>query len=451
MNDAPTNISNNRDIYTVSRLNREVRTVLETGFPLLWIEAELSNFARPASGHWYFSLKDEAAQVKCAMFRNRNQLVKVLPANGKQVLVRARIGLYEPRGDYQLIIEHMEEAGDGALRRQFDLLKNKLADEGLFDSSHKKPIPGHATRVGIITSSSGAAVHDILTTLQRRFPMQKTIIYPVPVQGKGASNKIAAAIAKANKRQETDVLIIARGGGALEDLWEFNEEVVARAIYNSVIPVVTGIGHEVDFTIADFVADQRAATPTAAAELISPDRYQQLQKLSSIESRFIYLMQQNLQQKQQKIDWLNKRIRHPKDQLQILKNKINELNQRNIISMKNTLVKSRAQTDLLEARMQQHSPNQRAKQFRIQFENINSRFQRATKLLISEKTKKLQYLVHTLDALSPLHTLKRGYAIVKDQDGNIIRHVGDVNENQIIKTELAKGHIFSTITEINDD
>ena len=451
MNDAPTNISNSRDIYTVSRLNREVRTVLETGFPLLWIEAELSNFARPASGHWYFSLKDEAAQVKCAMFRNRNQLVKVLPANGKQVLVRARIGLYEPRGDYQLIIEHMEEAGDGALRRQFDLLKNKLADEGLFDSSHKKPIPGHATRVGIITSSSGAAVHDILTTLQRRFPMQKTIIYPVPVQGKGASNKIAAAIAKANKRQETDVLIIARGGGALEDLWEFNEEVVARAIYNSVIPVVTGIGHEVDFTIADFVADQRAATPTAAAELISPDRYQQLQKLSSIESRFIYLMQQNLQQKQQKIDWLNKRIRHPKDQLQILKNKINELNQRNIISMKNTLVKSRAQTDLLEARMQQHSPNQRAKQFRIQFENINSRFQRATKLLISEKTKKLQYLVHTLDALSPLHTLKRGYAIVKDQDGNIIRHVGDVNENQIIKTELAKGHIFSTITEINDD
>ncbi len=451
MNDAPTNISNSRDIYTVSRLNREVRTVLETGFPLLWIEAELSNFARPASGHWYFSLKDEAAQVKCAMFRNRNQLVKVLPANGKQVLVRARIGLYEPRGDYQLIIEHMEEAGDGALRRQFDLLKNKLADEGLFDSSHKKPIPGHATRVGIITSSSGAAVHDILTTLQRRFPMQKTIIYPVPVQGKGASNKIAAAIVKANKRQETDVLIIARGGGALEDLWEFNEEIVARAIYNSTIPIVTGIGHEVDFTIADFVADQRAATPTAAAELISPDRYQQLQKLSSIESRFIYLMQQNLQQKQQKIDWLNKRIRHPKDQLQILKNKINELNQRNIISMKNTLVKSHAQTDLLEARMQQHSPKQRVKQFRIQFENINSRFQRATKSLINEKTKKLQHLVHTLDALSPLHTLKRGYAIVKDQDGNIIRHVGDVNENQIIKTELAKGHIFSTITEINDD
>ena len=451
MNNASTNNSNGRDIYTVSRLNREVRTVLETGFPLLWIEAELSNFARPASGHWYFSLKDEAAQVKCAMFRNRNQLVKVLPANGKQVLVRARIGLYEPRGDYQIIIEHMEEAGDGALRRQFDLLKNKLADEGLFDSSHKKPIQGNATRVGIVTSSSGAAIHDILTTLQRRFPMQKTIIYPVPVQGKGASNKIAAAITKANKRQETDVLIIARGGGALEDLWEFNEEIVARAIYNSVIPIVTGIGHEVDFTIADFVADQRAATPTAAAELISPDRYQQLQNLSSIESRFIYLMQQNLQQKQQKIDWLNKRIRHPKDQLQILKNKINELNQRNILNMKNTLVKSRAQTDLLEARMQQHAPSQRIQQSRLQYESMNSRFQRATKQLMSAKTKRLQHLVYTLDAVSPLHTLKRGYAIIKDQNNNIIRNVNDVNKNQIIKTELAKGHIYSTITEINDD
>jgi len=230
MTDTSANISNSRDIYTVSRLNREVRTVLETGFPLLWIEAELSNFVRPASGHWYFSLKDEAAQVKCAMFKNRNQLVKVLPANGKQVLVRARIGLYEPRGDYQLIIEHMEEAGDGALRRQFELLKNKLATEGLFDTAHKKNIPETVTRVGIVTSATGAAIHDILTTLQRRFPMHKTIVYPVPVQGKGASNKIAAAITKANERKEIDVLIIARGGGALEDLWEFNEEVVARAL-----------------------------------------------------------------------------------------------------------------------------------------------------------------------------------------------------------------------------
>ena len=336
MINTPTDTSKSRDIYSISRLNREVRTLLETGFPLLWIEAELSNFARPASGHWYFSLKDEAAQVKCAMFKNRNQLVKVLPANGKQVLVRARIGLYEPRGDYQIIIEHMEEAGDGALRRQFEILKNKLAEEGLFDTTHKNTIPRTITRVGIVTSPSGAAVHDILTTLQRRFPMQ-IIIYPTPVQGKGACKKIATAINKANARQEVDVLLVARGGGALEDLWEFNEEIVARAIYESKIPVVTGVGHEVDFTIADFVADQRAATPTAAAELISPDRYQQLQKLTSYQSRLIGLIEKNLQQKQQQVDWLSKRIRHPKERLQILKQKVNQLNQRNIRSLESIL------------------------------------------------------------------------------------------------------------------
>ena len=451
MNTIPANISNDRDIYTVSRLNREVRTVLETGFPLLWIEAELSNFARPASGHWYFTLKDEAAQVKCAMFRNRSQLVKVLPANGKQVLVRAKIGLYEPRGDYQLIIEHMEEAGDGALRRQFDLLKNKLADEGLFAASHKKDIPKTVTRVGIITSASGAAIHDILTTLQRRYPMQKTIIYPTPVQGKGACNKIAAAIAKANARQETDVLILARGGGALEDLWEFNEEIVARAIYNSDIPVVTGIGHEVDFTIADFVADQRAATPTAAAELISPDRYHQIQKLSSIESRFIYLMQQQLQQKQQQLDWLQKRIRHPKERLQIIKNKLRELNRRNIRSIEYTLAKSQAKTALLNARMQQHDPSERIQRLKLRYENINTRFQRVTDQVISSKKQKLQHLVHTLDALSPLHTLKRGYAIVKDKDNRIIKHSNTLEKGQQIKTELEQGHFYSNITDIHND
>lgn len=451
MNKLTNNISNNRDIYTVSRLNREVRTILESAFPLLWIEAELSNFARPASGHWYFSLKDEAAQAKCAMFKNRNQLVKVLPANGKQVLVRARIGLYEPRGDYQLIIEHMEEAGDGALRRQFDLLKNKLADEGLFDTAHKKEIPEAATRVGIITSPTGAAIHDILTTLKRRFPMQKTIIYPTPVQGKGACNNIAAAINKANERQEIDVLIVARGGGALEDLWEFNEEIVARAIYNSEIPVITGIGHEIDFTIADFVADQRAATPTAAAELISPDRYQQLQRLSSIESRFVYLIQKNLQQKQQQVDWISKRIRHPKERLQTLQNKLNQLSQRNIHSVKNNLSSAYYKVDLFNAKVQQHEPSQRIQQLRLRYEHIYERFQRTTKQTLSNKRQNLQHLVHTLDALSPLHTLKRGYAIVKDENNNIISQSKKAKVGQKIKTELNQGQIFSTITDIHND
>ena len=451
MNNNSPNPSSNRDIYTVSRLNREVRTILETGFPLLWIEAELSNFARPASGHWYFSLKDEAAQVKCAMFRNRNQLVKVLPENGKQVLVRAKIGLYEPRGDYQLIIEHMEEAGDGALRRKFELLKTKLSQEGLFDATHKQAIPDAVKRVGIITSSTGAAIHDILTTLKRRYPMEKTIVYPVPVQGKGASRKISDAIKKANTRNEVDVIILARGGGSLEDLWEFNEEEVARAIYASKIPVVTGIGHEVDFTIADFVADQRAATPTAAAELISPDRYQQLQKIASLESHLTYLIEQNLQQKQQQLDWLSKRIRHPKDQLQIIKNKVNELSQRNIASMKNMIQARRSQAELIHAKIQQHNPSHQLKQLKQQYENISSRFKISSQQIVLSRSKKLEQLIYTLDAVSPLHTLKRGYAIIKDENNNIVRKVKDVKKNQLIKTELAKGSILSTITEINND
>lgn len=451
MNTPSSNVPQARDIYSVSRLNREVRTILETAFPLLWIEAELSNFARPASGHWYFSLKDEAAQVKCAMFKNKNQLVKVLPENGKQVLVRARIGLYEPRGDYQIIIEHMEEAGDGALRRQFDILKSKLGDEGLFDSAHKKTIPETVSRVGIITSSSGAAIHDILTTLQRRSPMQQIIVYPVPVQGKGAANKIAQAIENANLRNEVDVLILARGGGALEDLWEFNEENVARAIFNSKIPLVTGIGHEVDFTIADFVADQRAATPTAAAELISPDRYQQLQKLKSIESRFVYLVQQQLQQKQQKVDWLSKRLRHPAERLQSISNKLDNLQQRNLQTIKNKLEKEKAKISLYTAKVQKHDPTQKVQQLKLRYENINRRFQRSASQTIMLKKQKLYHLVHTLDALSPLHTLKRGYAIVKDENDIIIQSSKSVKHEQHVKTKLQDGHFISTITDIHYD
>ncbi|MFK5915464.1 MAG: exodeoxyribonuclease VII large subunit [Woeseiaceae bacterium] len=447
----PLNQNNNRDIYSVSRLNREVRTILETGFPLLWIEAELSNFARPASGHWYFSLKDKAAQVKCAMFKNKNQLVKVLPENGKQVLVRARIGLYEPRGDYQLLIEHMEEAGDGALHREFDLLKNKLSNEGLFDASNKQELPTHATRVGIITSSSGAAIHDILSTLKRRYPMESTIIYPTPVQGKGACNKIAMAIEKANYRNETDVLIIARGGGALEDLWEFNEEVVARAIFKSKIPIISGVGHEVDFTIADFVADHRAATPTAAAEMISPDRYQYIKKLSSIKSRLDYLAQYNLQQKQQQIDWLQKRLRHPKEKLQLFQNRLNALSLRNIQFIQNKLRSAKLNSDNLSHKLLQYSPQNKIQKSKIEFNNIHSRFKFSTNKLLDAKKQKLQHLAYTLDALSPLNTLKRGYAIIKDQEDHIIRETKDVKKNQVITIQLNNGQITSTITDIKND
>ncbi|MDE2196596.1 MAG: exodeoxyribonuclease VII large subunit, partial [Gammaproteobacteria bacterium] len=261
-----------RQVFSVSRLNHEARALLEGGFPLLWVEGELSNLSRPASGHLYFSLKDAAAQVRCALFRNRATLLRCKPAEGMQVLVRARVSLYEPRGDFQLIVEHMEDAGHGALQRAFEQLRQKLAGEGLFDPAHKKPLPAMPGIIGVVTSPSGAALRDILSVIRRRQPSARVILYPAPVQGEGAGAKLAAMIRTASARAECDVLIIARGGGSLEDLWAFNEEAVARAIHACALPIISGVGHEIDFTIADFVADARAPTPTAAAELVTPDR-----------------------------------------------------------------------------------------------------------------------------------------------------------------------------------
>jgi exodeoxyribonuclease VII large subunit len=259
-----------RDIYTVSRLNSEVRAVLDGSFPMLWVQGEVSNLAQPSSGHIYFSLKDQAAQVRCAMFRPKRLLLGFRPANGQQVLARARVSLFEPRGDYQLICEHLEPAGEGALRLELERLKQRLAAEGLFDPAAKRPLPPFPHQVGVLTSPIGAAVHDILSVLRRRLAALPVMIYPIPVQGPGAAAEIVAALELANRRAECDVLILARGGGSLEDLWPFNDEALARAIRASAIPVVSGVGHEVDFTIADLAADRRAATPSAAAELVSP-------------------------------------------------------------------------------------------------------------------------------------------------------------------------------------
>jgi exodeoxyribonuclease VII large subunit len=279
------------DVYSVGRLNREVRLLLEHGMPVVWVEAELSNFSRPGSGHWYFTLKDRDAQVRCAMFRQRNSLVRFTPAEGKLVLARARVGLYEPRGDYQLLVEHMEEAGVGALKREFERLKERLAAEGLFAPELKRPLPGVPRRIGIVTSPTGAAVRDILNILARRFPAAEVLIYPTVVQGAAAVPELLAAIGLASARRECDVLIVARGGGSLEDLWAFNDERVARALRACPMPVVTGIGHEVDFTIADFVADLRAPTPSGAAELVVPDGQAWRVTLARLEGRFQQGMQ----------------------------------------------------------------------------------------------------------------------------------------------------------------
>src|ERR1700761_824600 len=293
-----------RDIYSVSRLNREVKALLERGFGSIWLEAEISNFSRPSSGHWYFSLKDAQAQVRCCMFRQRNMLCAFAPKDGQKVLVRARIGLYEPRGEYQLVIDHMEDSGLGALKRQFEELSAKLAAEGLFAPERKRPLPMIPKRIGVITSPTGAAIRDILHVLSRRFAAVPVLIYPVAVQGAAAAAEIAAAVRMAGVRAECDVLILARGGGSLEDLWAFNDEALARAIVASPIPIVSGIGHEIDFTIADFAADVRAPTPSAAAEIVVPDGGEWAARIAHLASRLHRSMLRGLEHRGQRLRWL---------------------------------------------------------------------------------------------------------------------------------------------------
>ncbi|MCG7868769.1 MAG: exodeoxyribonuclease VII large subunit, partial [Candidatus Thiodiazotropha taylori] len=327
MNQQPPANNGAREIFSVSRLVRETRAILEASFPLLWVSGEISNLAQPASGHIYFSLKDEAAQVRCAMFRMKRQRLRFQPENGQQVLIRAKVSLYEARGEFQLIAEHMEPAGEGALRFAFEQLKQKLAAEGLFDTEQKKPIPVPPKQLGLITSPSGAAVRDLLSVLKRRFPALPVIIYPVQVQGEDAARQIVQMLKLAERRQECDLLILSRGGGSLEDLQAFNEEQVARAIHQLSIPVVTGIGHEIDFTIADFVADRRAATPSAAAELVTPDQLEWQQRLHAVTRRLKQNQQQRLQQLQQHFSALLKRlqIQHPKRRLQQQAQRLDEL------------------------------------------------------------------------------------------------------------------------------
>ena len=441
-----------RDIYTVSRLNREVRTLLEGTFPPIWLEGELSNLARPASGHWYFSLKDQAAQVRCAMFRNRNMLLKFSPQNGNQVLVRAKLSLYEARGDYQLIVEHMEEAGDGALRRQFEILKQKLDKEGLFDSAHKKPLPLIPQQVGIVTSATGAALHDILTTLKRRFAGLPVIVYPVMVQGAAAADDIAATLRLAAQRNECDVLILARGGGSLEDLWAFNEEVVARAIFDSPIPVVTGIGHEVDITIADFVADMRAPTPTGAAELISPDQQEWLQRLQQLSARMTHLIHQQQMQRQQQLNWLQSRLPHPARRLQEISQRLDELDIRRQHALQHTLHRKAASLSTLSERLQQYNPSQRLAQFTQQNTNLAQRLKRALERMLDKQQTRLSHLAHALDTISPLATLSRGYAIVTSvPDDKVVTRASDVKKGDTLQTRLAKGRLISTVDEISNE
>ena len=440
-----------RDVFTVSRLVRESRAVLEGSFPLLWLEGEISNYSRPASGHMYFSLKDEAAQVRCAMFRTRNLQLRFTPANGMQVLVRVRITLYEPRGEFQVVVEQMEEAGLGVLQRAFEALKSRLGREGLFDPAHKRALPTTPQQLGVITSATGAAIRDIISVLKRRYPALPVLIYPVPVQGEGAGREIAAAIQLANERNECDVLIIGRGGGSLEDLWAFNEEIVARAIYHSKIPIISAVGHEIDFTIADFVADLRAPTPSAAAELVTPDMGELQQQIIRQKQRLLTTMRIRLQQAQQQFNWLNKRLQrqHPGQKLQQQSQRIDELEQRLVMNMGVQLRHQQHRLQQLTTRLHHHSPSYRLLQLQNQREQLQLRLHRAMQLNLTQKRQQLAATSRALNNISPLATLERGYAIVRQlPERAVVRDATMLQPGDKIETLLSKGLLRCTVDKI---
>ncbi|HSW94120.1 MAG TPA: exodeoxyribonuclease VII large subunit [Gammaproteobacteria bacterium] len=396
-------LSHSEEIYTVSRLNREARFLLENHFPLLWVEGEISGFKAHTSGHWYFSLKDEAAQIRCALFRRENRSLGFQPKDGMHVLVKVRVSLYENRGDYQLIAEHMEDIGEGKLRQAFEALKKRLAEAGYFDLAKKKPLPLFPRSIGVVTSPTGAAIRDILSVLKRRYRTAPVILYPTLVQGETAAENITDMLKQANTRQECDVLLLARGGGSLEDLWCFNDERVAKAIYESEIPIVSAIGHEIDFTIADFVADLRAATPTAAAELITPDQTKLAGDLTDDEKHLTRIITQKIIQYREKTGWLEKNLQqqHPKRKLQ----------------------EQSQQLDYFEMNLT-----------RLQEKHI------------ADLQKKLQIVAAKMDALSPLATLQRGFSITTRVINNtILDKADDVNIGDKIHIRLMKGNLECTV------
>ena len=440
------------NIYSVSQLNQSVRLMLENQLGAVWLTGEISNFSQPVSGHWYLSLKDENAQVRCAMFRMKNLRVSFRPTNGMQVLVRANVSLYEPRGDYQLIIESMHLAGEGLLMQQFEALKLKLAAEGLFAQHLKKNLPHFSKAVGIITSKTGAALQDILHILQRRDPSLKIIIYPTAVQGKDAATEIAQMIELANQRQEVDVLIVGRGGGSLEDLWCFNEEMVARAIFHSHLPVISAVGHETDVTIADFVADVRAPTPSAAAELVSRNQTELLQQLQYRRQRLEIALDCLFAEKQQKLKHLSLRLhnQHPQAQLRIQQQLITQLSHRLQQTLRHHRQKAAENLTALSMRLYKNPLPLRLQQYEQQLAQLKVRLNSHMNLTLSLQQKQLAHLCGKLDSLSPLKVLARGYSITQNQQNFTIRSMKDVNIGEQIKTRLPDGDIISQVIRLEE-
>ncbi|HJP34481.1 MAG: exodeoxyribonuclease VII large subunit [Gammaproteobacteria bacterium] len=439
-----------RDIYTVSRLTGEARGLLEREFGAIWIEGELSNVARPRSGHWYFSLKDESAQVRCAMFRSRNNLVGFEPAEGAHVVARARVGMYEPRGEFQLVVEQLELAGEGVLRLRFEQLKRRLAAEGLFDAERKQELPGWPSRIGVVTSPSGAAIRDILTVLKRRNPTIEVVVYPASVQGAKAAPELVEALGAANARGECNVLIVGRGGGSLEDLWPFNEESVARAIFASEIPVVSAVGHEIDFTIADLVADARAPTPSASAEVCSPHREEAIRALETAKARLSKTVQRTILDLRGQLRHTSARLQHPGRRLEQYHQRVDELMQRLPAGVLNGMQLRRSWITALTARIRACNPTHRITHFSNRIADSRRRLTTSMAANLATRHASLGETVRALRAVSPEATLQRGYAIVTAEDGVIARDARNFERGDKVTAQLARGRLALTVDAVEE-
>lgn len=437
-------------VFTVSQLNLSVRTLLETEIGDIWLRAEIADFSQPSSGHWYFTLKDGSAQVRCAMFRNCNRRVTFRPKNGLQVVIRATVTVYEPRGDYQLIAANMQPAGEGGLQQQFEQLKQRLAAEGLFDLKYKQRLPQPANQVGVITSATGAALQDILRILERRDPSLPVVIYPTMVQGTEAPAAIVRALDIANQRNECDILIIGRGGGSLEDLQSFNDERVARAVFASRIPVISAVGHESDITITDFVADLRAPTPSAAAELVSRDQNERLRQLQSQQQRTAMALDYYLAQRQRCFTALHHRLQqqHPELRLARQQTSLLRLKQRLNNAMQNALRRAASLEDRCRQRLSAQQPLHHLQRVQQQVRQWQWRLQQCMFQHFSRNKQQVATLTARLEAVSPLATLARGFSVTTDSKGEMIKDIARLHSGDRLHTRFQGGWVESEIIKV---
>ncbi len=429
-----------REVLTVSQLNGRARVLLEDVFSNIWVEGEISNLAKPASGHVYFTLKDSQAQVRCALFRQNAARVRQALRDGMAVKVRGKVSLFEGRGDYQLILDSVEPAGDGALRLAFEALKTKLSDEGLFSAENKIPLPAHPQRIGIVSSPTGAVIRDIISVFRRRAPQIQLTLIPTAVQGREATGQIVRALQLADRRG-FDALILARGGGSLEDLWCFNEEPVARAIAACQTPIISAVGHETDVSISDFVADVRAPTPSAAAELLAPDANELVQRLNSLHRRLVMRMQNRIERERLRLDGISRRLRHPGERLRQQAQRLDDLDMRMRRAFERTLQNRQEQVARLDMRLAAQHPGRTLALLRQRLDGLSERLPRAMREALKDRRQQLQAEVQTLNAISPLATLGRGYSILLDERGKAIRNAAQTKPGQRLKARLGEGEL----------